>query len=58
MPIRTLVIALMALALSGCDELPQRELPPPEGQVALPAGASDPTRERTLRQGESGRIYP
>ena len=48
----------MALALSGCDELPQRELPPPEGQVALPAGASDPTRERTLRQGESGRIYP
>lgn len=57
MPVRMLAIALTVLALSGCDELPQRELAGEE-RAALPAGASDPMRERTLRQGESGRIYP
>ena len=55
--IRRLGIALLVLALSGCEERPQRELPREEN-AALPAGASDPMRERTLRQGESGRIYP
>jgi predicted small lipoprotein YifL len=50
-------IAVLVLAVTGCGEKPPRVEPAREQAAALPGGASDPMRERTLSQGESARIY-
>jgi hypothetical protein len=50
----TLAMALL-LALAACTEKPQRVMVEPESATAPEPGAGE-TRERTLRQGEAGRM--
>jgi hypothetical protein len=53
-PTMTLAMALL-LALAACTERPQRVMIEAESATA-PEPSAGETRERTLRQGEAGRM--
>ena len=54
-PITAVLAIALALALAGCSEKPQR--PAPESREAYNAPSGErPLHERTLMQGESGRM--
>ena len=54
-PTFLLIAALAAASLAACSEKPTR--PIPEGEQAYNGEhGGDPLRERTLKQGESGRM--
>lgn len=60
MPTRILGISLLALMLAACaDETPSQQLVQNQQQAAArdQRPLEDERRQRTLRQGESGRIY-
>jgi hypothetical protein len=54
---RILAITLTAFVLSACGEAPQRLASAAEPGYQTDSWP-DQLRDRTLRQGESGRIYP
>ena len=50
------LLVLLGLVLAGCGEKPQR-LEPSSQQAASADQRQGDSRQRTLRQGESDRIY-